>query len=451
MKKSGKKAVITAVILALLLAAGAGVWYFFLRGESNSANAVYVESVASLTGGYSESTRYSGIVEAQDTLTIKNDSSKKIDTIFVKEGQSVVIGTPLFSYDVTEAQNNILSSNLEIEGIDNEIAALNAEITELDQQRSSAPESEKLEYTTEIQKRQMSIRQNQYDRETKVAAIAGYQKEIDTATVLSSIAGTVKTINDTDDSDMGASDPVFMVITQTGEFRVKGTLDEMSVMAISTGTDVIIRSRVDEEKTWKGTVTKIDLEPQTEEENDYYMDSQGDKASKYPFYVQLESMDGLILGQHVFIEMDYGQSDRSGIWLNQEYIFYDEEGNPFIWAADSRGRIEKREVVLGESDDETYTTEIVSGISTSDRIAWPEESIREGMPVTETMPEYEEPEGGMDYPEGEMEYPEGEMEYPEGGMDFPEGEMDHPAEGPEGEYPGAEEEFPEAETETEGD
>ena len=414
MKKSGKKAVITAVITALLLAAGAGVWYFFLRPGSSQGNAVYVESVAALTGGYSESTRFAGIVEAQDTLTIKNDSAKKVASIYVTEGQSVIIGMPLFSYDVTDAQNSILSANLEIEGIDNEIAALNAEIVELDQQRSSAPESEKLEYTTEIQKRQMSIRQSQYDRETKVAAIAGWQKEIDSATVLSSIAGTVKTINDTDDTDMGGSDPVFMVITQTGEFRVKGTLDEMSVMYISTGTDVIIRSRIDESRTWKGNVIKIDMEPQEEENDDYYYygESAGDKASKYPFYVQLESMDGLILGQHVFIEMDYGQSGRSGIWLNQEYVFYDEEGNPYIWAADSRGRIEKREVVLGESDDETYTTEIVSGISTSDRIAWPEESIREGMPVTETMPEYEEPEGGMDYPEDYMdeEYPEAEFE-----------------------------------------
>ena len=437
MRKSRNKAVITVVILALLLAAGAGAWYFFLRPGSNSANAVYVESVASLTGGYSESTRFGGIIEAQDTLTIKNDSSKKIETIYVKEGQSVEIGTPLFSYDVTEAQNNILSSNLEIEGIDNEIAALNAEIAELDQQRSSAPESEKLEYTTEIQKRQMSIRQNQYDRETKVAAIAGYQKEIDSATVLSSIAGTVKTINDSDDTDMGGGEPVFMVITQTGEFRVKGTLDEMSIMFMSAGTDVIVRSRIDETQTWKGTVTKIEMEPQTEEENDnYYGESSGDRASKYPFYVQLESMDGLILGQHVFIEMDYGQSDRKGIWLNQEYIFYDEEGNPFIWAADSRGRIEKREVVLGESDDESYTTEIVSGISTSDRIAWPEESIREGMPVTETMPEYEEPEGGTDQPGGGMEYTDPKMESPEG-AEFP--------------GDGMEEEFPEADTEAEGE
>ena len=258
-------------------------------------------------------------------------------------------------------------------------------------------------------------------------------------------SGTVKTINDSDDTDMGGGEPVFMVITQTGEFRVKGTLDEMSIMFMSAGTDVIIRSRIDETQTWKGTVTKIEMEPQTEEENDnYYGDSSGDRASKYPFYVQLESMDGLILGQHVFIEMDYGQSDRKGIWLNQEYIFYDEEGNPFIWAADSRGRIEKREVVLGESDDESYTTEIVSGISTSDRIAWPEESIREGMPVTETMPEYEEPEGGTDQPGEEAEYPEGGMEYPEAGTEYTDPKMESPEDS-------MEEEFPEADTEAEGE
>ncbi len=33
-------------------------------------------------------------------------------------------------------------------------------------------------------------------------------------------------------------------------------------------------------------------------------------SSTYPFYVTLDSSDGLMLGQHVYIEMDEGQEER---------------------------------------------------------------------------------------------------------------------------------------------
>ena len=39
-------------------------------------------------------------------------------------------------------------------------------------------------------------------------------------------------------------------------------------------------------------------------------------ASKYPFYVTLDSSDGLLMGQHVYIEPDHGQGQRQeGIHL----------------------------------------------------------------------------------------------------------------------------------------
>ena len=44
-------------------------------------------------------------------------------------------------------------------------------------------------------------------------------------------------------------------------------------------------------------------------------------SSSYPFYVEMDSSEGLMLGQHVYIEMDYGQTDaRDGLWLDEYYI-----------------------------------------------------------------------------------------------------------------------------------
>ena len=47
--------------------------------------------------------------------------------------------------------------------------------------------------------------------------------------------------------------------------------------------------------------------------NSYYFGGSSDdttSSSTYPFYVTLDSSDGLMLGQHVYIEMDEGQEER---------------------------------------------------------------------------------------------------------------------------------------------
>ena len=57
-------------------------------------------------------------------------------------------------------------------------------------------------------------------------------------------------------------------------------------------------------------ITKIDTENQVQNNNEYdTSDSGTEKASKYPFYVQLDSTDNLILGQHVYVELDEGQDE----------------------------------------------------------------------------------------------------------------------------------------------
>ena len=46
----------------------------------------------------------------------------------------------------------------------------------------------------------------------------------------------------------------FMTILQTGEYRIKGSIDEQNVWMLSEGQEVVIRSRVDSTKTWSGTI-----------------------------------------------------------------------------------------------------------------------------------------------------------------------------------------------------
>ena len=81
------------------------------------------------------------------------------------------------------------------------------------------------------------------------------------------------------------------------------------------------------------------------------------------------------------MEPDYGQSRRAdGLWLPDWYIC-DADSSPWVWAANSRDKLEKRSVVLGEEDAELGLRQIVSGLSLTDYIAFPQEGLRAGQSV----------------------------------------------------------------------
>ena len=107
-------------------------------------------------------------------------------------------------------------------------------------------------------------------------------------------------------------------------------------------------------------------------------------SSTYPFYVNLDSSEGLMLGQHVYIEPDEGQDEKkSGIWLNDYFIVDADTDSPYVWIANGQNKLEKRDVILGQYDEDLGEYEIADGLSEKDKIAFPTDELKEGMSVTE--------------------------------------------------------------------
>ena len=105
-------------------------------------------------------------------------------------------------------------------------------------------------------------------------------------------------------------------------------------------------------------------------------------SSKYPFYVKLEGKgDGLLMGQHVYIEPDYGQEDETDVnAINlPSYFINDADGNPWVWAKNSKDKLEKRNLKLGEYNGETDTYPVLDGLTAEDYIAFPDDSLKAGM------------------------------------------------------------------------
>lgn len=388
----GKKSVGILIGVAAVVAVLGGTGYYFrddikqmipIFDDGSSEDKVYVEKVSRIMNQYAGvSNRYNGVVETQDSYEVNVDSSRTISEIKVEVGDEVEEGQTLVTYDTSDLTMKIEQAKLELEGIQNEIDNYNKQIDTLTKEMEKVDESERYDYTTQIQNIQNSIAQKQFDMESKKLEISKEQKQVSSSSVVSKVAGVVKEINEKGVDSNGNSAP-FMTILQTGEYRIKGSIDEQNVWMLSEGQEVVIRSRVDSTETWSGTIGKIDTEsPQQGNDNGYYStSSSGDtqSASKYPFYVDLDSVDGLILGQHVYIELDQGQEEvKEGLWLYGSYIVQDEDP-PYVWTANEKNRLEKRYIELGEYDADMDEYEIVSGLTEDDYITWPMAGLYEGV------------------------------------------------------------------------
>ena len=119
-------------------------------------------------------------------------------------------------------------------------------------------------------------------------------------------------------------------------------------------------------------------------------------STSYPFYVELDSSDGLMLGQHVYIERDIGQDElKEGLWLSDYYIVDAYTNEPYVWAVNDKKKLEKRYITLGKHDDDLGEYEIIDGLTKKDSIAFPTDALKEGETteegdITQTLGEGED-------------------------------------------------------------
>ena len=350
-------------------------------GGADGENVLYADSVGMITGtGLGTQNRFTGVVEAQDTLKLTLADNQKVKQIFVEKGQEVEPGTKLFEYDTEELAMTLDQGKLELEKITNNISSLNSQIATLTTEKKSAPASEQLSYTTQIQELQMEIKQEEYNYKVKELEVNRTQKSLEQSTVTSTVAGIVQEINEQQGTDpsTGESKP-FMSILSTGKYRIKGKISEQNIGDLTPGTQVTIRSRVNEDEIWTGTVDNVDTEKPENSSQDsmsYGSENSDNQATKYPFYVTLDTVDGLMLGQHVYIETSTSlEADK--MWLMRDYIV----DHPYVWVAGDNDKLEKRSVTLGETNEDMGTCEIVDGLKASDYIVWPSEECKKGAAV----------------------------------------------------------------------
>ena len=375
MKQKKALAALLAVCLALTMAGCA------------DGTAVYVQSVKALgtMGGIAPGDRFPGIVVSENVTEISKDSEKAVKELKVKEGDDVEEGQELFSYDTEELTLALEKQKLELEQLNATIENYQAQITQLEKERSWASANSKLEYTIEIQSTQLDLKEAEMNVKTKTAEVQASETLLQHSTVVSPVKGRVQSISENGTDNYGNPLP-YITIQQAGSFRIKGTLGELQRGGIMEGNRMTIVSRTDPNVTWSGTVTLVDYEsPSQGNGMEQYYGSNTDEmssSSKYPFYVELDSTEGLILGQHIYMELERDEEEAAGVRIGSAFIAYNEDGSTYVWA-ENHGKLEKRAVTLGDYNPMQDTFLVTEGLTEEDYIAFPDPQLcQEGAPTT---------------------------------------------------------------------
>lgn len=362
------------------------------RVSSTDPDAVYLDSVSALAdlgSGDGVIERFAGVVEPQETKKYSVQSDRTVAKTYVKEGDEVKKGDKLFTYDIDTMKDKLEEAKIDLERLQNEVDVSEAKQEQLQKQLDSASTPEKKLQALEEQN---TYKQQKLELKSKKNKIKSIQEQIDNSTVTSDIDGIVKTINQnaasgssdsSDYSDLSSSDSSYITLLKVGTYRIKGTCNEQNIGSIREGEPMLVYSRVDPTAIWEGSISKIKTDSASSNSDDDSGSGSSDtNSSNYTFYVELESSDGLMLGQHVYLEQDVGQAGKKdGIWLGNYYFVKDDDGSTYVWAASDNNTLEKRKVELGDTDEDEQKTQVVSGLHADDYICAPADNLKEGLPV----------------------------------------------------------------------
>ena len=351
---------------------------------------VDVEQAQMLSIAAASSDKFAGVVVSENIVEIDRDTDKKIDELYVSVGDEVRINEKLFEYDTDTLSLTVDKQELEVDKLEQQIKDYNTQIKNLEKQiKTEKAKKEKNQDKQLLQNLDIQLRSVKadlttatYEKQQLQAEIKYNQDILKNAVVRSPIKGTVRAID-----EEGSS---YITIQQAGSYQVKGMLSELSMNAgIMEGVGVTVLSRVDATQYWTGTVTLVDYNSAGSNEYDNMFGGIADGMStstSYPFYITLDSTDGLLLGQHVYIQISAAAMPDDLLRIPESYVMdvvMDEETfetTGTVWGVNPENQtLTKLPVILGEYDPTYGTYVILDGITAESYLADPSDpGVREG-------------------------------------------------------------------------
>lgn len=242
------------------------------------------------------------------------------------------------------------------------------------------PESTEEVYTAEelrkeISDKQEELRKLEIQRKGLRLDLKGLRKSKKSATVAASINGIVKTVGDPEDPPTDGS--AFIEISGSEGMYIKGSISELLLDQIEVGQE-ITASSWDTGQEYTAEITEISEYPL-----DTRMYGEGNpNVSYYSFMAYIQDPGELSNGDYLDISIMQSSSemDMNSLYIEKAYV-RNEDGKSYVLKAGEDNRLVKQYVETGKT---VYgsSIEIKSGLSESDRIAFPYgKTAKEGIKV----------------------------------------------------------------------
>ena len=131
-----KKVVIPLAAVLAVVGIGVGIGFAVRNANQEEVGVIAVSSVAG--GYYGNNMSITGNISSDVSQDVHLLSGQLVDQVFVKEGDTVSVGTPLLSYDMTLVNLDLEIEKLNREGIDLKLQAAEKELKKLKNTKPSS-------------------------------------------------------------------------------------------------------------------------------------------------------------------------------------------------------------------------------------------------------------------------------------------------------------------------
>ena len=383
-KKAKKWQLYTAIGVASAIVIGAAGILIFRQPSQSAVKEETSHIVTAKEGSVASSVLLSGTVTAKNEQYVYFDASKgDLDEILVSVGDKVEEGQALVKYSSADAQ-------AAYDAADRAVAKADRHIEELNKARenaSVAPASPQVPTeaglpeqaqaaTSSVSSIDSQISDAKDNRADAVAQLNKAQAQLDAATVLSTLEGTVVEVNRNVSKSPTGNSQVVVHVVSNENLQVKGELSEYNLANLSVGQEVTFTSKVYQDKSWTGKISYISDYPKNNGEAANAALG-GNTGSKYPYTIDVTSDIGeLKQGFSVSVEV---KNKSKAILVPLTSVVAENDKN-YVWIVDDQKKAKKVEVTLGNADADNQ--EITSGLTDGAKvISNPTSSLEEGKEV----------------------------------------------------------------------
>ena len=383
-KKAKKWQLYTAIGVASAIVIGAAGILIFRQPSQSAVKEETSHIVTAKDGSVASSVLLSGTVTAKNEQYVYFDGSKgDLDEILVSVGDKVEEGQALVKYSSADAQAAYDAASRAVAKADRHIEELN----KARENASAVPASPQVPTeaglpeqapaaTSSVSSIDSQISDAKDNRADAVAQLNKAQAQLDAATVLSTLEGTVVEVNRNVSKSPTGNSQVVVHVVSNENLQVKGELSEYNLANLSVGQEVTFTSKVYQDKSWTGKISYISDYPKNNGEAANAALG-GNTGSKYPYTVDVTSDIGeLKQGFSVSVEV---KNKSKAILVPLTSVVTENDKN-YVWLLDDQKKAKKVEVTLGNADADNQ--EITSGLTDGAKvISNPTSSLEEGKEV----------------------------------------------------------------------